>query len=1206
VLCVYLLGDLRLYWNEEPLPLIQTTKARSLFAYLVLNRRTTHSRAVLAGIFWPDMPEEHARRRLRQALWHIARVVDRLPLGPYLLREGDAVGFNTALPHWVDVDEFEALSQGGIEEMAQAAALYRGQLLPEVFDDWVLVDRERLRERWLGLLERLALAYWDRGKIQAAAEVCRRLLRADPWHEPAARMLMRILADLGRVGEALQVYFELYDHLKADLGIAPSAETTALYSELRTAHPRAPAIPPLRLSAQPQLADRKVESATLEAAIQSAHRGQGRVVLLTGPPGIGKTRLALAAAEKAHRLGFWAIYARAAEPLGPPAPYSPLDQALRIALEALGGPPPGLSLLALAALSNLLPDLVRPPAGLDPTNLEPRHFHAAFAGVLATLADPGPLLLVLDNFHWADPAILQVLEALIPRLAELRLLLLVAFRPYELPPEIQGINRLVVTPSLHRLDLQPLSPEEVSTLAAGLLGGPLPATFTARLHRETGGNPLFVIEVVHSLAEGGLLYQKPDGGWALPEEEALPLPATLQQAIAARLDRLTTPTRRILQQAAVMGGDFDFDILLALSGEDEERLLERLDELLARGLLVEENGQYRFAHELIRRVLYDETRPRLRRLWHRRAAKVLAHLAPHWVAARTRHSRAAEEWPETLELALSAAEHALALFSLDEALTFYRMAQEAEEHLGDEPSPARLRRLRGEARVHRLYGNPLAEAEALEGWRATAQALGDPSAEALALTALADNLCRRGRSAEALSLAQSAVHLAQERVPDALAPALHALGSCHEAQGELNTALELYRQSVTVAHQADDPRREAESLNSLAIALESSGEVEEAAEMYRRAATLAAACGDRLTESRALNNMATIHTLRGDLGPARRAYEGVLAAVEAMDIREGIALIRRNLAEVWLLMGHLEKARTYLEAALELVVKLDRPADHAKVLIDLAGWAVAAGNPKEALGFLRKAYQTLPGGELREEHLYYHYQSVGAHLALGDTTTAADRAAQLAQLARETGMAWLEGEVAFQEGRVAAAWGDLEAAERLLRRAVQVWEAQGFRENLAKARAKLGLVLRQAGKEDEATGILASAWEELARRMLRLDLARLLEGLGHPPPLPGQKVVELPRLGAPLRRHLTPQERIGILWTPDAGPLEPPLRRIPLRRARIRRLLTEAAVQGAAPTIQDLTEALGVSSATMNSDLAALRREGWPTFTRGCFTRFGS
>lgn len=1204
MLRIYLLGSLNLRWNEEPLPPIQTTKARSLFAYLVLNREATHSRAVLAGLFWPDMPEEKARRRLRQALWHIARVVNRLPLGPYLLREGDLVSFNTTLPYWVDVDEFELLSQGGVEEMAQAVALYRGQLLPEVFDDWVVTDRERLRERWLGLLERLALAYRDRGELHVAAEVCRTLLKADPWHEPAARLLMHLLADLGRKGEALQVYFDLCDRLQADLRITPSAETTALYRKLRAACPYVPAISPPSLPGHPRLAGRKTELAILEAAIQSARQGQGRLVLLTGPPGIGKTRLALAAAERAHRLGFWAIYAYAAEPLGPPAPYTPLDQALCIALNALGGPPPDLPPLALAALSSLMPDRLSPPPGLDSTKLEPRHFHTALANVLASLATPGPLFLVLDNFHWADPAILQILGALIPRLADLRLMLVIAFRPYELPPEIQEINRLVVTPPFHRLDLQPLSLSEVNALTTNLLGDSLSTTFTARLHRETGGNPLFIVEVVRSLAEGGMLYRKPGGGWVLPEEQALPIPTSLQQAIAARLDRLAPPTRRLLQQAAVLGENFDFDLLWALSGGDEEGLLEQLDELLIRGLLVERDGRYHFAHDLIRRVLYDGIHLRLRRLWHRRAAHALARLAPHQVAARARHARAAEEWPETLEMALQAAEQALALFSLNKALTFYQMAHEAEEHLGDKPSPARLRRLRGEARVHRLYGNHLAEAEALRKWRATAQALGDPGVEALALTALADNFRRQGRSAEALPIAREAVDLAlQQRAPAILAPALHVLGACHEAQGELALALKFYRQAAATAHQANDPDGEAECLNSLAIALQNSGEVDEAVKTYRKAAALAAACGDRLTESRALNNLATIHTLRGDLGPARRAYEGVLAAVEAIGIREGMALIRRNLAEVWLLMGDLGKARTYLETALELMAKLGNPAQHAKVLIDLATWAIAAGNTREALDFLHKAHRTLPQRELREEHLYYHCRAVEVYLASGDLAAAAEHAAHFSHLVQEMGMAWLKGEAALQEGRVAAARKDWKAAERLLRQAVQVWEAQGFRESLAKARAELGLVLRQVGKEEEARAMLASAWEELARRMLRLDLAHLLGRLGHPPSLPGQKAVELPRSDAPLRRRLTPQERILILWTPDAGPLEPSLPRVPLRRARIRRLLTEASVQGAAPTIQDMAQALGVSLATMNIDLTTLRQRGWPAFTRGCFAR---
>jgi len=410
MLSIYLLGGLTLRWHKDPLPPIQTTRARALFAYLVLNRRTLHDRAVLAGTFWPDIPEEQARRRLRQALWHIGRRVDHLPAGSYLLREGEAVS---------------------VEEMARAVSLYRGPLLPEVFDDWVLVDRERLRERWLALLERLASAHQERGELQPASEVCRMLLSADPWHEPAACLLMRLLAGQERVGEALQVYFDLRDCLQSDLGISPASETTALYHHLRAAHPRtSPLSPPS--PPHPGLIGRVDEMAVLEAALQSARRGQGRVVLVAGLPGIGKTHLAQAAAEKAYQLGFQTLYACAVEPFGPPAPYSPLDQALRTGLEMMGRTPSDFSPLAQAALSALLPDRLSPPAGLDAAHLAPAHFHAALSSVLTGLADPGPLLLILDDLHWADPSTWAVLHALLPRLTGSHLVLIVAFRPADL------------------------------------------------------------------------------------------------------------------------------------------------------------------------------------------------------------------------------------------------------------------------------------------------------------------------------------------------------------------------------------------------------------------------------------------------------------------------------------------------------------------------------------------------------------------------------------------------------------------------------------------------------------------------------------------------------------------------------------------------------------------------------------------------------
>lgn len=1198
MLQIGLLGGMSLAWDNQPLSLIASTRARALFAYLVLNRHVLHHRARLATLFWPDLPEPQARRRLRQALWHVARRVNDLPPGPYLLRDGNQVRFDATLPHQVDVDVFDRLSQGDVAEMAQAVRLYR-PLLPDIYEDWVLLERERLHERWLTLLDHLAHAYQAQGDPQTAIEMARMLLQVEPWHEPAARLLMTLLAGQGRTGEALQTYLDLRACLQTDLNLLPTAETSALYNQLRAAHPRtlSPA-PPLPSPVQPIV--RKEETATVEAALQSARQHQGQLILLTGPAGIGKTHLAQAAARRAHDLGFWTLYTNAVEPFGPPAPYSPLDQALQAGLEALGSLPPNLPPLAQAALSALLPGLAPAVPNLDVAHLAPAHFHAALAKGLAGLAEPGPLLLVLDDLHWADQATWAVLQALLGHLDNCPLILIVSFRPADLPDNIASWpDRLATHSAARALALSPLSPGEVDQLASQLLGRPLPPTLADQLHRETGGNPLFVVETVRGLMEEGDLRQEPDGQSSWPTVETLPIPPTLRQALTARLSHLTPGASHLLRQAAILGDGFDFDLLSSLSGEeDEEALLEQLDELMGRRLLIEESDKYRFAHNLVRRVLYDESHPRRRRIWHRKAAEAIARLAPQQVAIRARHAHAAAEWPEALQLTLAAAEQALALFAIEEAEAFYRLAQEAEEHLADECPTARLRRLRGLARVHRLHSEDRAEAQALEEWRATAQTLNDSSAEALALAGLANNLRRQGRSGDGLPLAQEAARLAEDD-PAALATALRAMGDCHEGLGDLATALSFYRQAVDAASTAGDPQREAECLNGLAIILENSGEVAEASEAYRRAAALAASCGDRLTESRALNNLGTIHVLRGDYGPARRAYKDVLEGVKALDIREGQALVRGNLAEVWMLMGHLDTARAHLDETLKLVTQLNWPIEHAKALLNLAGWAVAIGKPEEALDFVRQAQRVLPQQELQQVHLYCCFQSARAHLALGDAAAAAEHAEQLAQQARQTGMGWVAGQVALLEGRVAAARGDLGAAEQHLRRAVQVCQAQGFRANAAKARAELGLALRCAGQEAEAAETLAAAWEELARRMMRLDLAQLLDRLGRPPALPGQREVHLPRTDAPLRRQPTPEECISILWTPDAGPLEPDLRRASLRRARLRRLLTEAAVQQAVPTIRDLARAVAVSPATLNSDLAALRQEGWPICTRG-------
>ena len=163
MLIVHLFGGLSLHHRGNPLTLPSQT-SRSLFAYCAAHAGRTHTRSHLAGIVWPDLPESTARRRLSHALWEIGQTLPEQQGASYLVRSADAVGFNHQLPHRIDVIDFEhAWRQAGqdfaVQEarhhLQRAADLYTGDFLAGFYEQWVLVEQERLRERYLQVLQRL-------------------------------------------------------------------------------------------------------------------------------------------------------------------------------------------------------------------------------------------------------------------------------------------------------------------------------------------------------------------------------------------------------------------------------------------------------------------------------------------------------------------------------------------------------------------------------------------------------------------------------------------------------------------------------------------------------------------------------------------------------------------------------------------------------------------------------------------------------------------------------------------------------------------------------------------------------------------------------------------------------------------------------------------------------------------------------------------
>jgi len=242
---IRLFGRLQVLSREGVPLLFPTRKAELLFAFLVLHRGRAYPREVLAGLLWGDRTEDAARKALRTALWRVRSVLepDGVPRGTFLLVEGPTVRFPAEAPAWVDVQEFQlrtaflrgATGELGDEEvqgLQEALALYRGDLLDGIYDDWCLMERERLRLSLLRAREELMLQYERDGEWEAAVGEGREILRTDPLREHIHRDLMRCLVGLGDRPSALRQYQSCRTLLGQELEVEPMPETEALYREI--------------------------------------------------------------------------------------------------------------------------------------------------------------------------------------------------------------------------------------------------------------------------------------------------------------------------------------------------------------------------------------------------------------------------------------------------------------------------------------------------------------------------------------------------------------------------------------------------------------------------------------------------------------------------------------------------------------------------------------------------------------------------------------------------------------------------------------------------------------------------------------------------------------------------------------------------------------------------------------------------------------
>jgi DNA-binding SARP family transcriptional activator/tetratricopeptide (TPR) repeat protein len=970
------LGAPRIERDRTPLA-VDTRKAIALLAYLALaDPGALYSRDSLAALFWPEVDPPRAHGALRRTLSALNKALD----GPWLRIERDTLGFERDADVYIDVDAFHArltesrthghspgeVCSACLPLLEQAVAEYRGDFMAgfslrdsPAFDDWQFFQAEALRRLLAGALERLVAGYSAQGlpeALETALGHARHWLALDALHEPAHRQVMLLYAWTSQRAAALRQYRECVRILDQELGVGPLDETTRLYEAIRENRPpppplalAAPAPAPAAAAPAPPatvslpLVGRAAEWAALQADYNAA-APDGRLVVLEGEAGIGKTRLAETLLHHVRAHGGQALVARCYQGEASLA-YGPFVEAVRAAIVPGAQPPGWAARLAphfAADAGRLLPELLAlaphapPMPVLDQAGAQTRFYESLRQVVLAALAGNTPGLLMIDDVHWMDEASLDLLSYLVRRWRGQSLCLVLTWRGEEVPlghrlrqvlAEAQraGIGRLLRLERLDRAAVAELVRQAWPRDSAQVAQASAPdSALVERLYRESEGLPYFVVEYLNSLSAEPA---SAEANWALP--------GGVRNLLQARLARVDETGWQLLTTAAVIGRSFDFDSLHAASGRSDEEAVAALEVLTSAGLIneVESAGPgagpaYDFSHDKLRVLVYAEISLARRRLLHRRVAEGLADRArrgplaggaAHLGAAASQiayHYQQAGRDADAAEYFLLAGEHARALYANAEALAHFRSALA----LGH-PAAAGLHEAIGDLlTLGGLYDGALTSFE-------RAAALSASSDLARLEHKLGSVYHRQGDWELAESHFQAALNaLGSDLRAEARARLFADWSLAAHQRGDAHRAQQLAQQSLNLAEAAGDRPALAQVHNILGILATSQAQPEQARRHLERSLALAEAWGDPGPRAAALNNLALAYGHLGQYASAVRLAEQALSLCRAQGDRHREAALHNNLADLLYASGQAAAAEEHVKRSVMIYAEIGTAA----------------------------------------------------------------------------------------------------------------------------------------------------------------------------------------------------------------------------------------------------------------------------------------
>lgn len=929
MLTILLFGPPEVQLDDQPLS-ISRRKSRALLYYLAASPRPVQ-REQLLNLFWADTERSAAQQVLRTTLHGL-----RKELGEHLAVERDAVALRSDTQ--VDARMFARnLSTPGSDvlKLETVLSLYRGPFLDGfvmeesvAFEQWYLAERERYQRLAVRGMVSLSQAHAAVGEYAAGLQALERGLALDPLQEDLQRETLRLAYLAGDRAGAIRRYDQLRRLLDEELGVPPMAETRRLYDQILSDDLPAPT-----LTARAEVGFKTPAARTAvfilpfsgrENELRQLREGlsNGRLLLVEGEPGVGKTRLV----EEFLSSLEGGIYLRGAgRELETNLPYQPVVEAMRGLLaqpqsaELVRRVRATLPPVWLGEVARLLPELAADSNG----TADEWRLWEGVRQFLCALADLRPVILFLDDLQWADSSTLGLLGYLVRNLsAGDRVSMVAASWP---PVTGSGLNMLLTTlerqERARRIPLERFSAEDVQRAIQPLAVKPQPLAEWLYLHSE--GNLYYLAELVRQARQNGWL----DGQMPFQADTAPEISGALYGLVTTRLARLSEAGRRVLDTAVAVGRDFDFDVVARASGLSENAALDGLDELLAAGLVTASAGAttiYRFDHSLTMEVAYREVGEARHRQLHRQIAEALKqvyryHPPKNLDGLLAFHYAEGGQPQRAAPHAALAGETAMRLAAWQPAAAFFAQALEAAE----------------ESQRFTLLLN-LAQAQFRGGEFARAV---ETNERALRLAQTAGD--RAGIDAARLMLAQTFIPLArfEEMIAQTRAVLEEGLPE-NAAQAELwwGTALSLEGADLPsagehLAHAATLGREAASSETLAVVEFEAGslwaqrGDLQEAIRHYREALRVAEESDTPLMVERqalAHNNLAYHLLLLNDPQAEEHARRG-LELAQARGLLAILPYLYSTSGEVALARQDWDAARANFERGLELAQRLGIP-----------------------------------------------------------------------------------------------------------------------------------------------------------------------------------------------------------------------------------------------------------------------------------------